>query len=107
MILVDVTFNSDEEIKKIEISGHANMADEGKDLVCAGCSTCFIGALNAIQDINNFKVKVDKGLGFVEAKKNISNHDKIVLEVLLVQLKSIEYSYSQYLKINYIKEGTK
>jgi len=107
MILVDVTFNSDEEIKKIEISGHANMADEGKDLVCAGCSTCFIGALNAIQDIDNFKVKVDKGLGFVEAKKNISNHDKIVLEVLLVQLKSIEYSYSQYLKINYIKEGTK
>ena len=93
MILVDVTFNSDEEIKKIEISGHANMADEGKDLVCAGCSTCFIGALNAIQDIDNFKVKVDKGLGFVE--------------VLLVQLKSIEYSYSQYLKINYIKEGTK
>ena len=107
MILVDVTFNSDEEIKKIEISGHANMADEGKDLVCAGCSTCFIGALNAIHDIDNFKVKVVKGLGFVEAKKNISNHDKIVLEVLLVQLKSIEYGYSQYLKINYIKEGTK
>ena len=61
------------------------MADEGKDLVCAGCSTCFIGALNAIQDIDNFKVKVDKGLGFVEAKKNISNHDKIVLGVLLVE----------------------
>lgn len=107
MISVNVIINRNNEITSINLSGHAEMAEEGKDLVCAGASTCFIGALNALEEPEKATITIHKGLGSIIVKTELSAHDKIVLEVLLTQLKSIEESYSKYLKIKIEKEGAK
>ena len=41
---------SSQKIISIEVKGHANSDDYGKDLVCAAVSTVITGGMNALQD---------------------------------------------------------
>ena len=41
-------------IKEIEVSGHANYDEEGKDIVCSAVSACVVGGLNALKSVNKY-----------------------------------------------------
>lgn len=97
--MIKVTINYVQEIvHDLEVKGHAKSAEYGKDLVCAGVSSIITGALNAL-DAKDFNIMIQEGLVRVNAKKEVSQHDAIVLETLIVQLRTMEESYPQFIKI--------
>ncbi len=99
MIKVVIKLTND-EVTNVVIKGHAYSGVAGHDLVCAGVSAVTIGALNSLSDVElGFRTKVDEGYVEITPLYRPSDHDKIVLEVLITSLKTIEESYSQFLKI--------
>ena len=86
MILVSVVCDQD-DVSSIRIEGH------GDPLVCAGTSTCFVGACNALEKIEAFKVKIHSGDSLLESTAKINDHDTVVIETLLVQLTTLQEKY--------------
>ena len=66
MITVRVCYREG-NIFSISLTGHGG-GEYGKDLVCAGVSACFIGALNALMEKD----------GFIELVGKENFHDNIV-----------------------------
>lgn len=89
-------------IININVSGHAQSAEYGKDLVCAGVSSACVGIANMLvkkQFVNGLGT-IDLKEGFVDIKVNQLNEDvQVVLETLETILETIEESYSDYIKI--------
>ena len=71
----------------------------GKDIVCAGVSSCFVGALNALKGAENFRFQVEEGDSYVKAIHLPDDHDRIVLETLVIQLRTIQESYPDTVKV--------
>ena len=90
-----------QQILEIKVSGHANSAEYGKDLVCAGVSTATTGIANALVQRGFLDLgTIDLREGFVYIKENQYEKDiQVVLETFEVILETIEESYSQYMKI--------
>ena len=99
MITVKVIIQND-QYQHLSVKGHAGSGEYGKDLICAGVSSIMFGLLNAIE-------MADKGV-VINVKENLievinnSNNTKVnnYLELAVLQLKTIEESYSQYIKID-------
>lgn len=86
MIVVSVRYCS-KELRAIAVKGHADPQ------VCAGVSSCFVGACNALVDEENIHVHIEGGNSSIQADKKLNDHDAIVIETLLVQLRTIEEKY--------------
>ncbi|NCA96506.1 MAG: ribosomal-processing cysteine protease Prp [Methanomicrobia archaeon] len=98
--MITVKYVTDKsQFKSITVTGHALANVKGKDLVCAAVSAVTIGAINALQNPQDFTIIVDEGHVEVQALRNILAHDQIVLDTMLISLKSIEESYAKYIKI--------
>jgi len=98
MIKVDIQYKG-KGLDSIRIKGHANSGEYGKDIVCAGVSAVTFGALNAIDDDESFDISIEEGDIRIETKGALSEHDKTVLEILIIQLKTIEESYNGFIEI--------
>ena len=72
----------------LKISGHAQSAEHGKDLVCSAVSAVVTGAFNSIKDTNNFKFVLESGNAQLVSLGTISSHDEVVIETLITQLKT-------------------
>jgi uncharacterized protein YsxB (DUF464 family) len=81
------------------VKGHANSAPHGEDLVCAAVSAILTGGLNNLNDVKNFDIKLNEGDASVIAKSSVSSHDEIVLETIIVSLKTIEESYPEFIAV--------
>ena len=57
---------SSQKIISIEVKGHANSAEYGKDLVCAAVTTVMTGGMNALQD-KDYDFKLEEGHIYVKA----------------------------------------
>ena len=93
MTLIEIKDNS------IKISGHANYAPKGQDIVCAALSAIIQSSVTWF-DKKDIEVKQDKKTPSFELTliKNIkSNEDKINL--LKKQLEFIQKHYKKYIKI--------
>jgi len=86
-------------IDEINITGHANYEESGKDIVCAGVSASLITTVNAILEFDNKSIEYKEEKSF--NLKNIKK-DKIT-NTLLVNLinifKQIENQYSENIKV--------
>ena len=99
MINVKIKYIND-VISELEVKGHSHFAPKGSDIVCAGVSAIVVGGINAIISlVENQKVDYEVKDGYVK----LNNLDNIevqnILKVLIVQLKSVEDSYSKHIKI--------
>ena len=106
MIQVKVTRN-EELLESIEMTGHAGSGPYGYDLVCAAVSGISIGAVNAVMGLTDIDLKVKQGGygGYLKVTFPSSSHpdmDKaqLLLEGMLVSLKSIEMEYGKFIKIH-------
>lgn len=84
---------------ELTISGHAGSGPKDYDLVCAGVSSVSIGALNNLDDVNNFKITIEDGYIDVLALSTPSNHDLVVLETLIISLRTLEQTYGDFINI--------
>lgn len=107
--MIKITIDSlNDNVNHIHVSGHGGL-DYGKDVICAGVSSVVIGALNALKENENFKISISEGNVEITIINDISMHDKVVLETLIVQLYTISNSYPDRVQIKEFsrKEGTK
>ena len=92
-----------QSIIQITVSGHAQSAEYGKDLVCAGVSTACIGIANALvhyQFLSQHLGTIELKEGLIDIKVHQDNEQiQVVLGTFEVMLKTVEESYSKYMKI--------
>lgn len=99
MIYITVVEN-DHGFKSLEVKGHAGSGPYGHDIVCSAVSGITLGGLNNLQDGDEFyKSEVKEGYLYLEALKEVSGHDKVVLETIEKQLESIATSYPKNAKL--------
>lgn len=80
----------------IEVSGHAQFAEHGKDLICAAVSAIVTGGFNAFDEKDISSVELKEGYAILILKEGNSP----VLNTIVIQLKTIEEAYPKYIKIN-------
>ena len=86
----------------LSVKGHAETGAYGHDLVCAAVSAITFGALNALEDIDaDFDYEIDQEEASVKLlpKGALSDHDEVVIETLILQLKTIQASYPEAIDI--------
>ncbi len=102
MIKVFVKTNK-QQIVRITIEGHAQSAEPGEDLICAGVSVAVTGVLNEMIKREFFSqghggYELDEG--FADIIVGDSDSDiQVVLETLVTILETIEDSNPDYLEI--------
>ena len=99
--MIKITYlENNNQIVYLKSEGHANYDKKGKDIVCSAVSAIIIGGLNAIKEIDDYKISSENGKVEIVLKTDRQNNDdKIVLKTMLIQLKTIEDSYKDYVKI--------
>ena len=99
MIIIEVT-SRNKEIVSIEMNGHSGYAESGKDLVCAGVSSLVYAAINSFNSIEESRILIDDGMLKLNLHgKKVSDHDQIVLEVMLNGFSMIAAQYKKNVKI--------
>lgn len=104
--MIEVVISNENDGFLLSIDGHGG-EEKGYDIYCAGVSSCLIGALNALNNAENFDIVVESGHSMVKSLAKPSGHDEIVLETLICQLKTIARSYPDRVVIKEVskKEG--
>ena len=95
---------TDQQFSKIKISGHANSAPHGQDLVCAAVSAIGVGTLNALAESQNIHIINQEGLIDIRVLNGLTNQETIILETMIIQLKTIQNSHAKFIKIIERKE---
>ncbi|MDQ0219363.1 ribosomal-processing cysteine protease Prp [Peribacillus cavernae] len=107
MIKVIIDYAPQERIVSFTISGHADFAEKGSDLVCAGVSAISFGAVNAMMSLTDAALEIEQGGdgGYLrcaipedisaEAQEKV----QLLLAGMLISLQTIELDYGKYIKI--------
>ena len=101
MIKVTINYLND-SINELIVKGHSNFAPKGSDIVCAGVSAIVTGGINALIIENKNKISYRVNDGYVNVDVLDIDDDKLqlIMDVIVVQLKTIEESYKKYVKIS-------
>ena len=89
----------DDSYYSIDVQGHSRFEDSGKDLICAAVSSIMFGLMNALDELNE-DVKIEQ----LTDRIMITNHSKSDIvgnyfELVIIQLKTIEESYGNFIKV--------
>lgn len=96
-----VVYKMHEEIRSVTIDGHADFAPNGQDLVCAGVSSIAVGIMNALDELvhNECTFQMEKGFISIDVRNSHCLKTQMILKVMMIQLKTMEGSYSNYIQI--------
>lgn len=98
MIKCYVTLEND-DIMKLEISGHAGYADSGNDIVCSAVSMLSYAIANKILNLD-FETAVEVLDNKFVFKNDVASHDlNLLLETLYEGLLMVEDQYGDYISI--------
>ena len=88
------------EDNKIDVKGHANYDELGKDIVCASVSTLVISTINNIIDVDKESILYEEKEN--EIKIEIKNNNEIVKKLInnmVLMLEDLEKDYPKNIKI--------
>ena len=86
--------------KVIEISGHANYAEFGKDIVCASVSSVIMTTVNSIMNIDNSSISyIDDGNKIIIEKLNDNEVIDKLLNTMILILKDLQEQYKENIKV--------
>ena len=97
--MIKVSIKKSNNIDLIEVKGHANYDEYGKDIVCASVSSMIITTVNAILRIDSSSIDYNDTDGvIINVLKHIEVIDKLLinLEELLLDL---QRQYPKYIEI--------
>lgn len=106
MIKVEVNRSKSGEVQSFAISGHANADVHGKDIVCAAISVLSQTTLIGLYEIAKIEIDYNIQDGNLVCKLpiNLTNDERqkanILLETMIIGIKNIYESYSQYIAIH-------
>ena len=103
MIKVDIQ-KEVENIKQVTVDGHADFAEHGSDIVCAGVSSIVFGLINSIDMLDDnvqFDISTSEDETGHLTYRSLKSTDKeqLLLQAMIVSLKTIEENYSEYITI--------
>lgn len=99
MIKITIQTQND-NIVSLDIKGHAEFDDHGKDLVCAGVSSIAFGLLNALDEYKvEFEHQVQNNEISIHLNNQLDDKAQIILKTGIIQLETIKESYEAYIKI--------
>ncbi|MBD7983043.1 ribosomal-processing cysteine protease Prp [Sporosarcina sp. Sa2YVA2] len=106
MIKIIINEQPTGRISSFEMKGHADYAEHGKDLVCAGASAVSFGAVNAIIALTDITPEIQQGsdggylkVAFPETEKD--SEIQLIVKAMIVSLQTIEQDYGQHIKLIY------
>ncbi|CAM3505984.1 ribosomal-processing cysteine protease Prp [Marinicrinis lubricantis] len=109
--MIEIRFVTDkaDRIVSYTVDGHAEYADPGEDIVCAGVSATTIGTLNALEELLGIQPGVEsKENGYLSVTipeiddERKSEDIQLLLHAMRVTLQSIEQSYGEYVSIKHL-----
>jgi uncharacterized protein YsxB (DUF464 family) len=108
MINVSIYKNAENLITGFKLSGHADYAEHGSDVVCAAVSALVINTINSIENFTSdqFRLEQDEKKGIMEfhVVSTLSNNSNLLLSSLALGLQGITEEYTEkYIKLNQVK----
>lgn len=103
--MVNVIFNKkDCNLVSVSMSGHAESVGEGYDMVCCAISTISQTILIGVLEVLKLKITYSLDDGFLNfSLEKLPDEEirkcQVLMETMLLGLKSIEIGYSGYIKI--------
>jgi len=110
--MINITINRTETgiISSFSMSGHADFARHGEDIVCAGASAVSFGSVNAIEALTGIVPEIEQGNGgFLrctfpnDLQEDVQEKVQLLLEAMVVSLETIERDYGKHIKITFKK----
>ena len=92
-------------IEELEISGHAEFAEHGEDIVCAAVSLVGTGLLNALDIMAKDQCELVKEDNRIYIK--VLQDNEVVQNVLrtgLIQLETLSETFNKYVRIEKMEE---
>lgn len=110
MITAKIYKDENDNIMRYSVSGHANYAEYGYDIVCAGVSALTQTVLISLVEVcgieeNSILYKIDDETGFLDVSlpKNIEafklERAQILLSSLVIGINSMIESYPEYINL--------
>ncbi|WP_040286370.1 ribosomal-processing cysteine protease Prp [Sporosarcina koreensis] len=93
-------------ITSFEMSGHADYAEHGKDLVCAAASAVSFGAVNALIALTGITPVIEQGdeggyLKVVLPETGDDHDQQVIMRAMIVSMETIEQDYGQFIQVSY------
>lgn len=84
----------------IKISGHANYAEAGKDIVCAGVTALVQELIRSIDSLTSDKIVYEISPGRADIKyKDLSEAGKLLVDSFFIGICQIADEFSEYVRI--------
>lgn len=105
MIKIVVSKDTNGNIHKLTVSGHASFAKKGEDIVCAGVSSLTYTLLNATEAVVGIHPMCEVDSGFVsytlpQGLDNDKLHEaQILLKSIVLGFKNMRDSYKNYIEV--------
>lgn len=94
--MIEVSIREDE----IKISGHANYAEYGHDIVCAGATALVQTLIRSIQDLTEDKIEYDIKPGLVDIKHgDLSEKSRTLVDSFFVGMNLIADEFPENIRI--------
>ena len=94
--MIAVSVRKDE----IKVSGHANYAEEGKDIVCAGVTALTQTLVKSKEDLTEDKIEYDISPGRADIKYgDLSEKAKTLVDSFFIGICMIADEFPDYVKI--------
>ena len=87
-----------------KVSGHANYAEEGFDIICSAVSVLTVNTVNSIEKFtdDDFDASMDDGYINFQFNDEISSESKLLIDSMILGLSDIVENYGKkYMKISY------
>jgi uncharacterized protein YsxB (DUF464 family) len=85
----------------ITINGHANYAERGKDIVCAGVSTLVQTLIQSVEELTTDKIQYDMKPGEVHIKFwCLSDPSRALVDAFFIGVKLIAENYPNNVKLS-------
>lgn len=112
MIKVNLYYNTQGNLWRFKLSGHAGYANPGEDIVCAAVSMLVLNTINSIESFTSEPALMkNANKGYIDCTfENIQN-DKgskeaiLLLKSMVLGLQSVGKEYKDYIKINIHQGG--
>ena len=94
MITVRIFKDSDGSVRGFRASGHAGLAQSGRDVVCAAVSVLLQNTVNSIETFTQDEISYSADEGFLEflISGKVSDESSLLLNSMVLGLESIEES---------------
>lgn len=97
--MIKVNFNIRNADAAFKITGHAQYARSGKDIVCAAVSSAAYMTVNTITDVLGVKAQIEENDGYMKVSFVNSEAAADIVRGLKLHLEQLSEQYPQFVKV--------